>query len=410
MIVSTGIRLFLRRMARSRGVRIVVLLAMIVNFLETFSIYNRIAQIDKSSPMVHTYSKTERIYIASMHFNNEELLRNHWNRALLELVAALGEKNVFVNIYESGSWDDTKGALAELDALLEHRGIERRVEVSNTTHLDEIENPIKADGWIHTKRSKEKELRRIPYLSRLRNKTLQDLAKLAEEGVHFDKVLFLGDVVFTVDDVLTLMATNGGRYAATCSLDFSKPPLYYDTFALRDSKGQSHIMPTWPYFKSRGSRNALMHYEDAVSVASCWNGIVVMKAKPFTSSVKLRFRGVPDSLAKYHVEGSECCLIHADNPLSKTLGVYLNPRVRVGYNYAAYKATHPVTSWASPWKISYGIWANRISRWTTVTFERQVIHHRVKQWMEEDAANAEPGVFCLINEMQVLVENGWAHV
>lgn len=135
-----------------------------------------------------------------------------------------------------------------------------------------------------------------------------------------------------------------------------------------------------------------------------------MEAKPFTSSVKLRFRGVPDSLAKYHVEGSECCLIHADNPLSKTLGVYLNPRVRVGYNYAAYKATHPVTSWASAWRISYGIWVNRISRWTKVTFERQVIHHRVKQWMQEDAANAEPGVFCLINEMQVLVENGWAHV
>lgn len=185
-------------MARSRGVRIVVLLAIIVNFLETFSIYNRIAQIEKSVPMVHTYSKTERIYIASMHFNNEDLLRSHWNKALLELVAALGEENVFVNIYESGSWDDTKGAMAELDALLEQRGIEKRVEVSDTTHLDEIENPIKGDGWIKTKRSKDKELRRIPYLSRLRNKTLQDLAELTEQGVHFDKVLFLGDVVFTV--------------------------------------------------------------------------------------------------------------------------------------------------------------------------------------------------------------------
>ena len=52
-------------------------------------------------------------------------------------------------------------------------------------------------GWIDTPRVR-KELRRIPYLSRLRNWTLEPLQELAQQGEKFDKVLFLNDVVFTV--------------------------------------------------------------------------------------------------------------------------------------------------------------------------------------------------------------------
>ena len=140
------------------------------------------------------------------------------------------------------------------------------------------------------------------------------------------------------------------------------------------------------------------------------DGVVAMPAEPFVSSTKLRFRGVPDSLAKHHLEGSECCLIHADNPLSRTLGVYLNPRVRVGYNWEAYEATHHGGSWVSTWEIFTGIWKNRIRRWTQVTFERLVVQKRVRRWENEKDGNKEPGEFCLINEMHVLVHNGWAHV
>lgn len=137
-----------------------------------------------------------------------------------------------------------------------------------------------------------------------------------------------------------------------------------------------------------------------------------MPAAPFVSSTApLRFRGVPDSLALHHVEGSECCLIHADNPLSRTLGVYLNPRVRVGYNLAAYQATHRGGAWVSAWDVFTGLWANRMRRWTAqLTLERALVQRRVGRWERERADNHEPGVFCLVNEMQVLAENGWAHV
>lgn len=69
-----------------------------------------------------------------------------------------------------------------------------------------------------------------------------------------------------------LLATRNGDYAAVCSLDFAKPPAYYDTFALRDSAGYETVMPEFPYFRTGASRNAIVSGQP-VPVRSCWNGI-----------------------------------------------------------------------------------------------------------------------------------------
>jgi len=58
--------------------------------------------------------------------------------------------------------------------------------------------------------------------------------------------------------------------------------------------------------------------------------MVAFDAAPFLPPSNLRFRGVSDSLAEWHVEGSECCLIHYDNP-APDKGVWLNPNARVAY-------------------------------------------------------------------------------
>ncbi|RDA96042.1 hypothetical protein CP533_5813 [Ophiocordyceps camponoti-saundersi (nom. inval.)] len=436
---ADGRSLRLRRTLRWRTARIVVFFFCLFNLLEVLWIHDKLASGDQQR-MSLTGRPHQRIYIASMHFNNGDMLRNHWNDAVIRLTEEFGSANVFVSILESGSWDDSKELLRGLAKELERRGVPHRVEISDVTHHDEIAKEDKGVGWIDTPR-KRRELRRITYLAKLRNKTIQDLLDLSEKGTSFDKVLFLNDVVFTTEDVLKLLNTNGGDYGAACSLDFSKPPQYYDTFALRDAEGNGHAMQTWPYLGARLSRNALVNHLDAVPVMSCWNGIgmagrilptpgpdsphtlretdkqakpfaclVAMPAEPFVSSTRLRFRGISDSLAAYHLEGSECCLIHADNPLSKSLGVYINPRVRVGYNLAAYEATHRGAAWVSAWGIFEGLWLNRIRRWTKFTLDRVVVNRRVKRWEEEQAGNHELGKFCLINEMQVLADNGWAHV
>ncbi|KAK2855668.1 hypothetical protein FQN49_004966, partial [Arthroderma sp. PD_2] len=265
----------------------------------------------------------EKIYITGIHWNNEKILREAWIPALVELANAIGRDNVFVSLQESGSWDDSKGQLRHLDALLAENDIPRRIILDDTTHLDEISKPPTSNGWIETSIGKT-ELRRIPYLAKLRNTVMEPLYEKKKEGVVYDKILFLNDVVFNTLDIRRLLSTRGGNYAAACSLDFSKPPNFYDTFALRDSEGHDHLMQTWPYFRSRASRQALK-YSQPIPVKSCWNGAVVMDSSPFYQDPPLKFRGISDGIAKMHLEGSECCLVHADNPLSKQMGVWLNP-------------------------------------------------------------------------------------
>jgi len=201
-------------------------------------------------------------------------------------------------------------------------------------------------------------------------------------------------------------------------MDFSKPPLYYDTFALRDISGAKPVTQSWPFFLAAESRNA-MKSNAPVPVKSCWNGIIVFQAAPFYKDKPLRFRGIPDTLAAHHLEGSECCLIHADNELSAINGVWLNPNVRVTYNPEADKVVNPETDrWPSKIEKLKGIWSNRLARWSELPqryLERYMVDRRLRLWRKETKRTGhtelrERGTHCLINEMQVLVENGWAHV
>ncbi|KAL8921806.1 MAG: hypothetical protein Q9208_005563 [Pyrenodesmia sp. 3 TL-2023] len=402
------LRLPFRRSSRSRLLRAVVLISLVASLIDFFSLVHarhRVVQVKDTQG-----SSTKRIFIASIHWNNEAILRSHWNEAVLRLVGHFGAENVYVSILESGSWDDSKGALKDLDAALGRLGVGRKIILERTTHADEIGQTPASVGWIDTARGK-RELRRIPYLSRLRNRSLEPLAELAEEGIKFDQVLFLNDVVFTTQDVVQLLSTRSGEYAAACSLDFSQPPHYYDTFALRDSDGDEAVTSTYPYFRSSASRNALISGQP-VPVQSCWNGIIAFDAAPFYHMPPLRFRGIPDSLARYHLEASECCLVHADNPLTSTRGVWLNPNVRVGYNPAAYDLVHQSAPWPAITDSILGIWKNRFWRWITPTFHKKLkIRGRLKEWTRKGLGEISGREsICLINEMQVLVANGWAHV
>ena len=213
-----------------------------------------------------------KVFITGIFWNNEGVLRESIVPALLELSSYLGEGNVFISLHESGSGDGTKVVLRELDAELEKRGVERRISLSNTTHEDVLSAADKAANWITPPGSSHKEFRRIPFLARERNVALEPLSELAGSGRTFDKVLFINDVVFSAVDALTLLATNGGTYAAACAMDFKEPPAFYDTFALRDANGEEHLMATWPYFRAGTSRRAAIRGWP-VPVRSCWNGM-----------------------------------------------------------------------------------------------------------------------------------------
>ena len=257
-----------RRLPRSSAFRFLILLLFIWDSLHAVSLYlHQQAALDAPPPP----RNATRIYIAAQHWNTARILRSHWNAALYALVQELGIDNVFVSIYESGSYDDTKDALRELDDALGELHAKRSIVLSDVSHADEITQQPTEHGWIKTPTG-ETELRRIPFLASVRNRVFEPLESLTARGEHFDSILFLNDVVFTPQDVLRLLDTNGGDYATVCSLDFSKPPAFYDTFALRDSSGQEAVMHTWPYFRSHVSRYA-MERGLPVPVTSCWNGM-----------------------------------------------------------------------------------------------------------------------------------------
>jgi hypothetical protein len=147
---------------------------------------------------------SDRIFIASMHWNNEIAIRTYWGAAVLDLVRYFGPENVYISIIESGSWDGSKDALRELDLHLEELGVQRSVELIESTHKDDIERTPEpgGEGQIWTNRG-GKELRRIPYLAGIRNRVMEKLNELADDsnerkGQIFERVLWLNDVVFTV--------------------------------------------------------------------------------------------------------------------------------------------------------------------------------------------------------------------
>jgi hypothetical protein len=257
------------RLPRSSTLRVLFFLALLWDSIHVISVY--IEQTAAMSVASTLPPNSKRIYIAAQYWNTARLLRSHWNEALLVLIQELGVENVFVSIYESGSFDDTKDALLELDAALDDLHVERDIRLSYTSHADEVNKQPTESGWIRTP-ADSIHLRRIPFLATIRNALFEPLEARAVQGDHFDTVLFLNDVVFSPGDALRLLDTNRGEYAAACSLDFAKPPYFYDTFALRDSSGDEALMQTWPWFRSHASRHAAERLQP-VPVTSCWNGM-----------------------------------------------------------------------------------------------------------------------------------------
>ena len=190
-------RSFRRRSIRTRLLRYFFLAASIAVLLDSlFFICTFSLQPSSGQPVLQPRSAS-KLFISSTHWNNEAALRGFWNQAVVDLAKHVGPSNVYVSIYESGSWDDSKGALRLLDQDLERLGVQRTIILDDTTHQDEITKPPADTGWIDTPRGR-KELRRIPFLAKLRNLTLKPMIELSSKGIRFDKVLFLNDVVFTV--------------------------------------------------------------------------------------------------------------------------------------------------------------------------------------------------------------------
>ena len=82
--------------------------------------------------------RAETIQIFVLTVKDTDLLQSRSIPDLLDVVRVMGGDNVFISVYESGIWDDGKGALMEPDLVLTNYGAERGLEPSTTTRLDEM--------------------------------------------------------------------------------------------------------------------------------------------------------------------------------------------------------------------------------------------------------------------------------
>lgn len=136
----------------------------------------------------------------------------------------------------------------------------------------------------------EKRMKRIAFLSEVRNRALRPLER---SPIQFDKLLFINDVMFDpVEAVQLLFSTNidaYGRtqYGAVCAVDFINAFKFYDYFATRDLEGYEMGMQFFPWFADAGnaaSRQDVMAQKDAVRVRSCWGGMTAFEASWFQKS------------------------------------------------------------------------------------------------------------------------------
>ena len=113
-------------------------------------------------------------------------------------------------------------------------------------------------------------------------------------------------------------------------------------------------------------------------------------------------------LSQYHVEASECCIKHYNNPLFSCHGVWINFAVRVVYSAAAYNAVSGSENRPTKAELRWGVWW---SRWFWCFRDPESLlktRYRTRQWRKHNLEIEEPGVACVSDLAMVLTENRWA--
>lgn len=324
-------------------------------------------------PRKQGYGKQEKIFIAAMFHDNENVIP-YWHDTLIKVIHYLGPDNVFVSVVESHSGDSSPQLLEALDADLALLGVSRRI----LTGDEAVQKPDDMGGN-----------NRIEFLSATRNRAMEPLLVGG-----YDRVVFSNDIFIEPESFVELLETNNGDYDMACGLDMGHFGAY-DMWVLRDRQAKL-ASAIWPYFFDEADYQA-MRVESPVPVFTCWNGIVVFTADPLLpialrSNRTLSNDSLPYELPATHpaahnasMQGpspaltppiqfrasapgecfsSESFLLPYDMRRQFNLQhIYVNPRVINGYDWRFYFyfkwfMRHPVLRW---WieKVYNGAWMAR---------------------------------------------------
>ena len=186
------------RFFRGRKVRTGTLFLFLLLFIHTVAnLWGRPNPALQHNSEVTGFKDIKRVYIASILSNSEAVLEHSVPELLhlLQKLRSLGTE-AYVSFYENGSTDRTKAILLELDLSLQNLNVNRTITLDEETKEGFISEYKGQTGVLST--SHGQKLRRISRLADLRNRPLEPLSTLAGEGIIFDRVIWINDVVFRV--------------------------------------------------------------------------------------------------------------------------------------------------------------------------------------------------------------------
>lgn len=386
----------------------------------------------------------EKVFISvSLYDKGGHLASGRWGEQVLELIQMIGPNNTFLSIYEN----DSPLGKAPLEAFAKKVPCEHEIVYDDDVSLAGFENVTLPDGSVRMKR--------LSYLSEIRNRALRPLDRFdagpGTVSTHFDKILFLNDVLFhTTDAAQLLFSTNTGadgraHYLSACALDYDGVIKFYDLYATRDAEGFSNGVPIFPIFSGEGhglSRSDMLAQKDAVRVTGCWSGMVAMEARhvqnrapelprpgfadigahvidparPQLVTAPVRFRYEP----AVFIDACECCLFladvstaarHAGGPAAEQ-GVFVNPYVRVAYKPYILRWLHRLKRWERLFVVpqaigTYFAGLPRNNPFREVTegqpFVEEVWDTAANAWTMVNRTGRN-GLFCAVREMQLIME------
>lgn len=200
--------------------------------------------------------------------------------SVVDAIRYLGPSNCFLSILEGRSTDGTYEILEKLKTQLPGLGLDYQLQCNEDDPFGEGRD-------------------RIVTLASLRNYALLNLTSNPDSFDPDTAIVFLNDVALCTEDILELIYQRQSLKAdMTCAMDWiNGGGLFYDVWISRMINGETFFeVPqsgSWDFSSNLfwNDRKTKDRYNLGYpfQVFSCWNGAVVMTAKPFREH-KIRFR------------------------------------------------------------------------------------------------------------------------
>ena len=322
-----------------RNFIIFILSLIIIIALEVFVFMNRIKfwvhRYKKNITLPIATAKNTTFFIAATVHNMEKIIDDYFIE-MKKLINYLGKENIIISIMENGdSTDKTREKLYEFMEYLNETEIVNRIIIEH-----EIDDPRKNESDPYSLENNFLSNLRIKYYSELRNRCLDFIYEIPNLNFSNTKVIFFNDIIFEYENIINLLSTNNEDYDAVCGLDFYD--CFYDSWVSIDLSGYS-LLHDFPFFVNKEGQDLVINHKP-VRVMSCWNGVIVFTAEPLKDrKIKFRYELEENREIQYYINSdqqynyeSECTYFHIDLHSLGYTKKFINPEVRVAYEYKYY--------------------------------------------------------------------------